>query len=77
MDFAIQFFSQRDHEKGLRYIFELFDSEKKGYITYSQFKQIFAYLGFNVSDDDMKRLFRRASSNKTSIGFKDFAKIMK
>ena len=76
MEFAISFFSQRDHEKGLRYIFELFDSEKKGYITFSQFKQIFSHLGFAVADDDLITLFRRASSNHRTIKFKDFAKIM-
>lgn len=71
------FFSQRDDKKGIRYIFELFDTEKKGYITYPQFQQIFSYLNLKVTESNLKVLFRRASYDKKKIYFHDFAMIMK
>ena len=50
MDFAVDHFTQRNNQNGLKQIFELFDTEKKGYITYTQFKQIFVYLNLNVEE---------------------------
>lgn len=45
---AIYFFSQRHHDEGIRYIFELFDKEKRGYLTITQLEEIFKSLDITV-----------------------------
>ena len=33
INYAVFFYSQRGHEEGLQYIWQLFDQDKKGYLT--------------------------------------------
>ena len=37
VQYAVFFFSQRYHEEGLKYIFELLDTQQKGYLTKAEF----------------------------------------
>ena len=34
IQWALCFFSQRSHDIGLKYIFELFDTDRQGYLTF-------------------------------------------
>ena len=45
---AVFFLSQRHHEEGLRYIFQLFDKDNKG-ITIDQFEEICESLDIYLS----------------------------
>ena len=81
MDFAVDHFTQRNNQNGLKQIFELFDTEKKGYITYTQFKQIFVHLKLNVEESNLKKLFKSALSDQTDkkadkLHLHDFERIM-
>lgn len=51
------FFSQRHHDEGLRYIFELYDQDKKGALSYEEFKKVVNDLGVVLEESEMRRFF--------------------
>lgn len=73
---AIFFFSQRHHEVGLRYIFQLFDKDNKG-ITIDQFEEMCESLDFYLSKKQLNQFFLRGSKDGKVINFQDFAAIMR
>ena len=74
---AIFFFSQRHHDEGLRYIFELFDVDQKGSITVEELQAICQELGFSNDPRFIMHLFKQAAGSKKTIDFEDFALIMR
>ena len=71
------FFSQRHHNEGLRFIFELYDQEKKGALDYQEFKKVCNDLGIFLEEEVMRQFFQRASGDSIVIDFEDFAHIMR
>ena len=49
VQYAGYFFSQRHDEEGLKYIFQLYDIDKKGYLTKDEFKVLLEQSGLNSS----------------------------
>ena len=74
---AAFFFSQRHHEEGLRYIFELYDKERKGSLDEKTFRQVCEDLGVFLSNSQQKQFFNAASEDGKSVSFQDFAKTMR
>ena len=74
---ASYFFTQRHHDQGLKYIFELYDPQKKGYLDKSQLREIFQDLKFEVTHDQLNKFFESASGDKKKIDFIDFSRIMR
>lgn len=74
---ATFFFTQRHNEEGLRFIFELFDQEKKGYLELEEFCQVFKSLELDMTHQEMKYFFDCATKNKPQLTFARFSKIMK
>ena len=50
---AAYFFSQRQHDEGLKYIFELYDTEKKGQLDFEKFTFVCEDLGVYLSKSQM------------------------
>ena len=49
IQYAAYFFSQRHEEEGLKYIFQLYDTEKKGYLTKQEFQIVMTKNGFDAN----------------------------
>ena len=58
------FFNQRHHDQGLKYIFELYDPYKQGFLDKSQLNHIFRDLKFEVTDEQVNQFFETASGDK-------------
>ena len=73
---ACFFFSQRNHEEGLRYIFKLFDLDDSGYLDIEQFTELCGKCGCSLSASQIDYIFQQASGDGTRLDFKDFSCLM-
>ena len=55
--YAAYFYSQRSREEGLKYIFQLFDPNRKGYLTRHELDQAFAHCGLILSKPQVREIF--------------------
>ena len=74
---AVYFFSQRHHDEGLKYIYQLFDLDHSNGIDIDEFEKLCKKNGFNMSQPTLERFFYRASGNDQDIEGDDFSKVMR
>lgn len=77
MQQAVYFFSQRNQEEGLKYIFELFDRNKKGYLDREEFIATCVKLEVGMTKPELSKLFDKAANKQGVIEFNNFAQIMR
>lgn len=66
----------REDREGIDRIFDLFDEDKKGFISVTNMKKIARELGESLSQEELTEMVQRASSNGQEISRDDFYKIM-
>ena len=76
MQQAAFFYSQRSKEEGLKYIFQLFDRDKKGYLTRAEFLETYQNIGTDLSAEHLMELFNFATKNRDRLDFHEFSQIM-
>uniref|UniRef100_A0A7S3FV94 EF-hand domain-containing protein n=1 Tax=Strombidium rassoulzadegani TaxID=1082188 RepID=A0A7S3FV94_9SPIT len=78
VQYAIFFFSQRYHEEGLCYIFQLLDIDNNGCLDKREFDEACQRAGLNnVFKEKIDEIFEKASSDGKFIKFSDFAFFMR
>ena len=77
IQYAAFYFSMRSHDEGLKYMFELFDRDRKGYLTRTEFIESFSSLETGIPIESLKRLFIKATKNGDRLYFGEFALLMK
>ncbi|XP_955271.1 centrin, putative [Theileria annulata] len=67
----------RDSKEGIRRIFNLFDDDNTGSITFRNLKKVVTELGESLTDDELRDMINRADSNGDGqLSFDDFYTIM-
>ena len=77
IQYAVFFFSQRQHEEGLKYIFEIMDTQQKGYLTKNEFDYACQQCDIQISREKLDEIFTKSSSNGEILRFSDFAFFMR
>ena len=54
MEHASYFFNQREHEEGLKYVFEMFDNKKKGWLDRNDLKNASEFCGMNLTEEQIE-----------------------
>jgi Ca2+-binding EF-hand superfamily protein/uncharacterized protein YkwD len=69
--------SDENSMEEVRKVFNIFDTDKTGFITFDNLKQIANDVGEQISDDTLKNLICKGDSNSDSlVSFEDFYYIM-
>lgn len=69
--------SKRNKANDWRYVFDLFDTEGKGYITKDNLARVAENLGENMSSEELQEMMDRANSSKGGkVTFQEFEAIM-
>ncbi|BAM40961.1 centrin [Theileria orientalis] len=67
----------RDSKEGIRRIFNLFDDDNTGSISFKNLKKVANELGENLTDEELRDMINRADSNGDGqLSFDDFYSIM-
>lgn len=67
----------RESKEGIRRIYNLFDDDKTGYITFKNLKRVCENLGEMITDDELHEIISRVdSTGEGHIIFEDFYAIM-
>jgi Ca2+-binding EF-hand superfamily protein len=67
----------KESRSGVQKIFNLFDAERKGSVSFKDLKRIAKELGESMSDEELREMVERADSNGDGeISFEDFYSIM-
>ncbi|EKX73281.1 centrin, putative [Theileria equi strain WA] len=67
----------RESKEGIRRIFNLFDEDNTGTITFRNLKKVAIELGENLTDEELRDMINRADSNGDGqLSFDDFYAIM-
>jgi centrin-1 len=67
----------KDSRSGIQRIFNLFDTEHKGSVTFKDLKRVSKELGEQLNDEEIMEMVQRADSNADGeISFEDFYGIM-
>jgi centrin-1 len=70
--------SERDSQEEIMKVFQLFDEEKTGFITFRNLKKICQELGENLSDEDINEMIEEADRNKDGkVDADEFYRIMR
>lgn len=77
LNYSAYFFSQRQSEEGLKYVFELFDPERRGFLDRKQLDSAFSYAGINLEQKQLNDIFAKASSDGKVLKFSEFAFFMR
>jgi Ca2+-binding EF-hand superfamily protein len=77
VQYAIFFFTQRYHEEGLKYIFQLLDRQSKGWLSKEDFDEACSRAGLYVLKDKIDEVFEKAASDGERLRFSDFAFFMR
>jgi Ca2+-binding EF-hand superfamily protein len=68
---------ESEEDVGVRRVFDLFDHDKKGFITLIDLKQVAEELGETMEEIELQEMLDRASSNGSGkIGFDEFRTVM-
>ena len=76
VEYSMFFFSQKQQEEGLKYIFQLFDTENKGKIDRIQFDRACVQCGLNLKKEHIDEVFWKASFDGKFIHFSEFVFFM-
>lgn len=69
--------SKRNKTKDWRLVFDLFDTEGKGYITKENLARVAENLGENMSSEELQEMMDRANGSKEGkVSFQEFEAIM-
>lgn len=75
--FSDLFTSSQKNPNDYDYIFKLFDSEQKGYITKENLQKVAENLGEQMTNEELQEMLDRASSDKNGkVTLQDFHNIM-
>ena len=66
----------RESEKSIERVFDLFVEDPKGTVTFEVLKKVAVETGDNTSDEDLQRLIKSGASNGTDIPYEEFRSIM-
>lgn len=67
----------RNSKEGIQKIFNLFDDDKTGSISFKNIKRVAKELGENISDQELRDMINKADSNGDGeLSFDDFYNIM-
>ena len=66
----------RESEKSIERVFDLFVEDPKGTVTYEVLKKVHQDIGENASEEDLRRLIKSGASNGTDIPYEEFRSIM-
>ena len=77
MAYAQFFFSQRENNEGLAYIFQLIDTDRKGYIDKRQFVNVSSQLGLDFTREQIDEIYKKASSDGRILKFSEFSFFMR
>ena len=77
IQYCAYFYSQRSKEEGLKYVFELFDPQRVGFLTRQQLENAFSYCGIILERPQLEEMFVKASSDGKTLKFSEFAFFMR
>ena len=77
VQYAIFFFTQRYHEEGLKYIFQILDTDGNGSLDRQEFDDACIRGGINLFKEQIDEIFTKASSDGKVIKFSDFCFFMR
>lgn len=77
MEHAAYFFCQREHEEGLKYVFEVFDQKKKGWLDKKDFLKASDSCGMGLTEEQVDEIFEKAVSDGKRLKFSEFVFFMK
>ena len=66
----------RESEKSIERVFDLFVEDPKGTVTYEVLKKVHQDIGENASEEDLRRLIKSGASNGNDIPYEEFHSIM-
>ena len=66
----------RDSNKAVERVFELFVEDPKGTITYEVLKKVHQEIGEDAPEEELRRLIKSGTSNGNDIPFEEFHSIM-
>ena len=66
----------RDSQKSVERVFDLFVEDPKGTVTYEVLKKVHQEIGEDVPEEELRRLIKSGASNGTDIPFEEFHSIM-
>ena len=77
VNYAAYFFCQRHKEEGLKYVFQLFDKQGKGFLTKREFDLCCIECGISLEPNQVAEVFKKASGDGKVIKFSEFVYFMK
>ena len=66
----------RESEKSVERVFDLFVEDPKGTVTYEVLKKVHQEIGEDVPEEELRRLIKSGASNGNDIPFEEFHSIM-
>ena len=66
----------RESEKSIERVYDLFVEDPKGTVTYEVLKKVHQDIGEDASEEDLRRLIKNGASNGTDIPYEEFHSIM-
>ena len=66
----------RESEKSIERVYDLFVEDPKGTVTYEVLKKVHQDIGEDASEEDLRRLIKSGASNGTDIPYEEFRSIM-
>ncbi|CCF75287.1 Caltractin ICL1c [Babesia microti strain RI] len=77
LQFITSRLGNRNSKEGIQKIFNLFDDDKTGSISFKNIKRVAKELGENISDQELRDMINKADSNGDGeLSFDDFYNIM-
>lgn len=74
--YCIYFFTRRSHEEGIKYMFQLFDPDQKGFLTRKEFDSVANNSGLPLDAGIIDEIFQKATRDGQRLYFSEFAFFM-
>ena len=74
--YCIYFFTRRQHEEGIKYMFQMFDPEGKGFLTKKDFDGVANLEGLPLDANVIEEIFVKATRDGQRLYFSEFAFFM-